>query len=94
MPSLKEQLGEYERLKRRLAIWEAIHSLADDKFISKDGRRVAGIRIPGQSAAIPEDEIEDVLQQIGAGPIADLRAEIDAIESKEVVVLGETKASA
>ena len=91
MPSLKEQLAELERLKRRLAIWEAIHYLADEKFISKDGRKVSGIKIPGLDGVIPESEIEDVLQQIGEGPIAELRAEIDAIENKEVVVLGESK---
>lgn len=94
MPSLKEQLAELERLKRRLAIWEAIHKVADDKFVSKDGRKVSGIKVPGLDGIIPEDEIEDVLQQIGEGPIAELRAEIDAIEGTEVVVLGESKATA
>lgn len=92
--TLKERLEQLEKLQRRLAIWEGIHSLVDEKFISKDGRKVSGIRIPGASNAIPENEIEDVLQQIGEGPIADLRAEILAIEESEVVVLGESKASA
>lgn len=94
MPSLKEQLLELQRLKRRLAIWEAIHFLADEKFVSKDGRKVSGIRVPGTNDVIPEDEIEAVLQAIGEGPIAELTAEIQAIEEKEVVVLGESKASA
>lgn len=92
--TLKERLEQLEKLQRRLAIWEAIHALVDEKFVSKDGRKVSGIRIPGSSSAIPENEIEDVLQQIGEGPITELRAEIQAIEETEVVVLGESKASA
>lgn len=94
MPSLKEQMAELEKLKRRLAIWEAVFHLMDEKFISKDGRKVSGIRLPGSSDVIPESEIEDVLQQISEGPIAEIRAEIQSIEDKEVVVLGESKASA
>ncbi len=94
MPSLKEQMETLEKLKRRLAIWEAIHHLADDKFISKDGRKVGGIRLPNSVQVISENEIEDVLQNIAEGPIAEIKAEISAIEETEVVILGESKASA
>lgn len=94
MPTLKDQLDELQRLKRRLAIWEAIHYLVDEKFISKDGRKTSGIKVPDSGDLVPEEEIEDVLQKIGEGPIAELKAEIEAIETQEVVVLGENKASA
>jgi hypothetical protein len=94
MPTLKDQLSELQRLKRRLAIWEAIHFLVDDKFVSKDGRKVSGIKEPGSGDLVPEEEIEDVLQNIGEGPIAELRAEIAAIETQEVVVINEKKANA
>jgi predicted transport protein len=94
VPSLKDQLEQLQKLKRRLAIWEAVHYLVDEKFVSKDGRKVSGIKVPGTGDLVPEEEIEDVLQNIGEGPIEDLRAEIDAIESLEVVILGENKASA
>ena len=94
MPTLKEQLGSLEKLKQRLAIWEAIHYLVDDKFITKDGRKASGIKVPGTAELVPEEEIESVLQFIGDGPIADLKAEIDNIESQQVVVVGENKASA
>lgn len=67
--------------------------MVDEKFISKDGRKSSGIKIPDSGDLVPEEEIEDVLQKIGEGPIAELRAEIEAIETQEVVVLGE-KASA
>lgn len=94
MPTIKDQLAELQKKKYRLAIWEAIYELMDEKFISKDGRKVSGIKVPGIDGLVPEEEIEDVLQTIGEGPIAELKAEIDVIESLEVVVLGETKASA
>lgn len=94
MPTLREQVEKLQKLKRRLAVWEALHYLADDKFISKDGRKVSGIKIPDSGDLVPEDEIEDVLQNIAEGPIAELRAEILAIEEEEVIVLGESKASA
>lgn len=95
MPTLKEQVEELRKKKRRLAIWEAIHHLIDDKFIGKDGRKVSGIKEPETGDLVPEEEIEDVLQAIGEGPIEDLRAEISAIETQEVVVLdNKEKASA
>lgn len=95
MPTLKEQLDELHRLKRRLAIWEAIHYLVDEKFISKDGRKVSGLKEPDSGTLVPEEEIEEVLQNIGEGPITDLRAEIAAIETQEVVVIdSKDKASA
>lgn len=94
MPTIKEQLAELHKLKRRLAIWEAIYELMDEKFISKDGRKVSGIKVQGVEGLVPEEEIEDVLQNIGEGPIAELKAQIDDIEGQEVVVLGESKASA
>ena len=92
--TFKEQLDEVEKLKQRLAIWEAIHHLVDDKFISKDGRKVSGIRVPGSGYLVPEETIEDVLQTIGEGPIAELRNQIEEIENLQVVVLSETKATA
>ena len=95
MATLKEQLEQLQKLKRRLAIWEAIYYLVDDKFISKDGRKVSGIKIPESGDLVPEEEIEDVLQNIGEGPITDIKNEITMIETQEVVVLDtKEKASA
>lgn len=94
MTTLKDRLENLQKLKRRLAVWEAIHYLADEKFVSKDGRHVSGIKVPDSGEIVSEDEIEDVLQQIAEGPIKDLGAEIETIETQEVVVLTESKASA
>lgn len=95
MPTLKDQVDELRKKKRRLAIWEAVHHLIDDKFIAKDGRKVSGIKEPDTGDIVPEDEIEDILQNIAEGPIAELRAEINAIETQEVVVIdSKEKASA
>lgn len=94
MPTIKDQISDLQRLKRRLAIWEAIHLLVDEKFIRKDGRKVSGIKVDDSSDPVPEEEIEDVLQNIGEGPIAELKAQIEEIESQEVVVITEKKASA
>ncbi len=95
MPTLKEQVEELRMKKRRLAIWEAIHHLVDEKFIGKDGRKVSGIKEPETGDIVPEEEIEDVLQNIAEGPIEELRAEILGIETQEVVVIdAKDKASA
>lgn len=92
--TLKEQLQKLKSLKRRLAIWEAMHHLMDAKFISKDGGKVSGIKEPETGEVISEDEIEDVLKSLVDGPITDIKAEIDALEGREVVILGDTKATA
>lgn len=92
--TFKEQTEKLRSLKRRLAIWEAIHHLTDAKFISKDSNTVSGIKEPGTGTIVSEDEIEDVLKTIADGPIAEITAEIDAIENQEVVILGESKAKA
>jgi hypothetical protein len=89
MPTLKDQIEERTRLQHRLAIWEAIHHLMSERFLSKDGVKAdSGIRVPNCTVElVPEETIEDVLQHIGDGPIADIRALIDQIEGQEVVVL-------
>jgi len=96
MPTLKDQIEERTRLQHRLAIWEAIHHLMSEKFLSKDGRPAPeGIRVPNCSIElVPEETIEDVLQNIGEGPIADIRASLDQIDGQEVIVLGNMKAEA
>lgn len=95
MPTLKDTYDELRKKKRRLAIWEAIHHLIDDKFIAKDGRKVSGIKEPDTGDVVPEEEIEDVLQNIADGPILEIRAEIQAIENQELVVIdSKDKASA
>ena len=97
MPTLKEQIEERTRLQHRLAIWEAIHALMSEKFLSKDGRPAPeGIRVPDCTIElVPEETIEDVLQNIGDGPIADIQSMIDKIDGQEVVVLdGEMKVQA
>lgn len=83
--TFKEQLAKLRELKRRLAIWEAMHHLMDDKFISKDGSKVGGIREPETGDTISEDEIEDVLKAVVEGPISEIRAEVEVLENTEVI---------
>lgn len=93
--TLKEQLAKLRALKRRLAIWEAMHHLMDDKFIGKDGgRKVSAIREPETGDVISEDEVEDVLKSLAEGPIAEIRAEINSLESEEVILVDNKRASA
>jgi hypothetical protein len=95
MATLKEQVEEITKLKHRLAVWEAIHYLVDEKFISKDGRKASAVRVPNCAVEIvPEEMVESVLQAIGDGPIAELQEQINTIENQEVVVIGEAKAKA
>ena len=95
MPTLKDRVEQLTKLKHRLAVWEAIHHMVDEKFIAKDGRKAGAIRVPNcAEELVSEDTIESVLQEIGDGAISDLQSEIEAIENQQVVVLGEAKASA
>lgn len=94
MPTLREQNEQLSILKKRLAVWEAIYSLTDEKFISKDGRKVSGIKVPGADEIVPEEMIEEVLQSISDEAITKLLEEIDAIENQQVIVIGESKGSA
>lgn len=97
MPTLKDQIEERTKLQHRLAIWEAIHALMSERFLSKDGMPAReGIRVPNCTIElVSEETIEDVLQNIGDGPIADIRSEIDQVEGQEVVILsGDMKAQA
>lgn len=91
VPTLKEQLQHLTQLKHKLAVWQAVHSLLDEQFISKDGRKSGkAIRVPDCAVeVVPEETIEDVLQAIGDGPITELQEQIALIENQEVVVLGE-----
>lgn len=96
MPTLKDQIEERTKLQHRLAIWEAIHQLMSEKFLSKDGRPAAsGIRVPNcVIELVPEEAIEDVLQTIGEGPIADIQSEINQIDGQEVITLAKAQAQA
>ncbi len=95
MPTRREQVEELTKLKHRLTVWQAIYRLVDERFISKDGRKVGGIKVQGcADELVPEETIESVLQEIGEGPIALLSANIESIENQQVVVVGEAKASA
>jgi predicted transcriptional regulator len=87
MSTFKEQLEELNRHKRKLAIWEAIHQLVDDKFITKDGRKAGGIKEPTTGEVVSEEEIEDVLESIVTGPITEIKQSIEEIENRNVVVL-------
>ncbi len=87
MPTLKERLDELTKLRHRLAVWEAAHSMLEEQFTSKDGRKAGkAIRVPECAIpVVPEETIEDVLRTIGEGPISEIREKIAEIESQEVV---------
>ncbi len=93
---IKGYVEHLRTLKRRLAVWEAMHHLMDDRFIGKDGSKgkVGGIREPDSGEIVPESEIEDILKTIAEGPIAEIKSEIAALESSEVVVVNPKKATA
>jgi hypothetical protein len=88
---VKGYVEKLKSLKRRLAVWEAMHRLMDDRFIGKDSKgKVGGIKEPETGDIVSESEIEDVLRTIAEGPITELRTEIASLESSEVVILGST----
>lgn len=96
MPTLKQQIEERTKLQHRLAIWEAIHHLMSERFLRKDGRPASeGIRVPNcPIELVPEESIEDVLQAIGEGPIAEIQSLIDEIEGQEVMIIPDMRVKA
>ncbi len=93
MPTIKDQLSERTCLQHRLAIWEAIHHVLTERFLSKDGRRASdGIRVPNcLIELVPEETIEDVLQNIADGPITELSKLLRELEEQEVIIFTDTK---
>ena len=96
MATLKEQIEERTRLQHRLAVWEAIHSLMSEQFLTKDGRSTCtAIQVSDCPVGlVPEDTVEDVLQNIAEGPIAEIRSLLEQLESQEVVVYNDVKVKA
>jgi hypothetical protein len=86
MPTFKEQLEKRTDLQHRLAIWEAIHAYLEENFTARDGTPAKmGIKVPGShQERVAEPLIEDTLQFIEENHIADIKAEIENIESNEV----------
>lgn len=90
--TLKEANDVLNRQRHRLAVWEALHDWLDKNFVGKDGRQSKALRALGAMPEIvPEEVIEEVLGQIGDGPIAQLQSEIATIEGQRVVIVGEAK---
>lgn len=89
MSTFREQLDKLTSLKHRLAVWEAVYDHLDSTFVKKDGRGASkAIRVPNCIVeVVSEETIEDVLQAIGDGPIAELKEQITEIEEQPVVVL-------
>lgn len=96
MPTFKNQLENLTQLKHKLAVWEAVYSLLDEQFVTKDGRSASRIiKAPDcMVERVSEDTIEDVLQTIGDGPISELKKQIAAIEDQEVITFKEAKVKA
>ena len=94
--TLRGQREELTKAQHRLAVWEAIFQLVEEKFISRDGKKtLSAIRVPNcASEIVSEETIETILQFIADGPIAELRNQVDLIENQQVVVVGEAKAQA
>ncbi len=86
--TLKQQLEELTKTKHRLAVWEALAAHLDDNFLSKDGRAAAkALRVPDCLVElVPEAVIEEIMMELGSGPVATLQKEINRIESQEIII--------
>lgn len=96
MSTFKEQLEKLTSLKHRLAVWEAIYDQMDSLFIKRDGRTATkAIRVPNCVVeTVAEETVEDVLQNIAEGPIAELKEQIKEIEDEPMVVIDKIKVQA
>ncbi len=89
MPTLREQNEKLVLLKHRLGVWEAVRDFLDTEFVSKDTGRPAKKAVKVEDClveVVPEETVETIIQEIGEGPISDLRAQINTIENQEVVL--------
>jgi len=85
MSTLKEKLKELTLTQHQLAIWESMFAFLEDNFISKDGRDAKLLRVPDSlQEIVPEEVIEDILEEMNNGPIQKLRARIEKIEATEI----------
>ena len=87
MPTLKEQTQKLLELQHRLAVWEAIHHYLSDNFLQREGMdKLQGIRVPGTSQEIVDQEIIEVVMGDVDNHILSLQEEIRTIENQNVVV--------
>lgn len=86
MPTLKELQAAQVVLQQRVSVWESIADFLDSNFLSKDGQVAPkAIRAPGCIVdRVPEEQIEYVLQTIMEGPLAEIRGELEKLESQEL----------
>lgn len=86
MATFKEQQEKLTEYQHRLAVWEFLYHHLDTNYVSKDGRGVEkALRVPDCLVdVVPEDAIEDILQFIGSGPVADFREKIESIQNQEI----------
>ena len=93
MPTFKEQQESLVKTQHMLAIWEFLYAHLDDNYISKDGRNVEkALRVPGCTVdRVSEETIDEILTSISVDCISKLRAQVEAIENQELVVLDKEK---
>ena len=89
MPTLREQQEALVKTQHLLAIWEFLFAHLDDNYISKDGRNVEkALRVPGCLIdLVSEETIDEVLTSINVDCISKLKAQVEAMENQELVVL-------
>ena len=88
MPTLKEQQQILRDKQHLLAVWQVLHEYLDSTYVPKDGRPVEkGIKVPDcLDPIVNEDTIEEVLSQIGEGPIKELKKQVADIENMDVLI--------
>ena len=86
VPTFKEQLDKITGLQHRLAVWGSIYAYIEENFASKDsGKPKMALKAPGCIVdRVPEDVIDEVLQELAEQHIEVIKEEIALVESQEV----------
>jgi hypothetical protein len=90
MASFKEQLERLTVLKHQLAVWELLHAHLDSNYVPRDaGGPQKAIRVSDCLVElVPPEVIEEVMQELTSGPMAELQEAIKKIESMDVDTKG------
>jgi hypothetical protein len=89
LPTLREQQGLLKGKQHLLAVWEVLYQYLDTTYIHRDGRPPEkAIKVKDCiNPLVDEETIEEVLSNIGEGPIKELKKQIEDIENMDVLIV-------
>lgn len=86
MPTFKDQLGKLTRTKQEVAVWETLLEYLTENFVSRDGTPAKKGILADEciQPKVPEEVIEDIVDEITEKHLNILNSTIHDIETAEV----------